>query len=132
MRAAPRFLFEKFGLRPEVTGRLRQLGGELYVRAGGLELSGDWQAAPEWRLSGALSAERLFYQTFLGDGRGYGMQLGIARAFGQATSLRVDTAARREVVESKANSWRGLFVGVSVVRELPGGSCQWQPKTAHF
>ena len=121
VRAGPRLLFERFDLRTEVTGRLRQLGGELYVRAGGLELSGDWQAAPQLRLSGALNAERLYYQTFLGDGRAYGLQLGLARAFGQATSLRVDTAARREAVESKARSWRELSVGVSVVRELPRG-----------
>ena len=121
VRAGPRFLFEKFDLRPAVTGRLRQLGGELYVRAGGLEVSGDWQAAPEWRLSGALSAERLFYETFLGNGHGYGAQVSVTRAFGQATSVRVDTAVRRESVESEANSWRQLVVGVSVMRELPGG-----------
>ena len=121
LRAGPRFLFEKFDLRPALTGRLQQLGGELYVRAGGLEVSGDWQVAPEWRLSGALSAERLFYETFLGDGHGYGAQLGIARAFGQATTVRVDTALRRESVVSEANSSRQIVVGVSVVRELPRG-----------
>ena len=133
VRAGPRFLFEKFDLRPALTGRLRQLGGELYVRAGGLELSGDWQVAPEWRLSGALNAERLFYETFLGNGDGYGAQVSVTRAFGQATSVRVDTAVRRESVESKANSWRQLVVGVSVTRELPGGfvatvgpSYQWR------
>ena len=72
-------------------------------------------------MSGALSAERLFYETFLGDGHGYGAQLGIARAFGQATTVRVDTALRRESVVSEANSSRQLVVGVSVVRELPRG-----------
>ena len=72
-------------------------------------------------MSGALSAERIFYETFLGDGHGYGAQLGIARAFGQATTVRVDTALRRESVVSEANSSRQLVVGVSVVRELPRG-----------
>ena len=133
LQAGPRFLFEKFDLRPAVTGRLRQLGGELYVRAGGLEVSGDWQVAPEWRLSGALNAERLFYETFLGNGDGYGAQVSVTRAFGQATSVRVDTGYRRESVESKANSWRQRVLGVSVTRELPRGfvvtvgpSYQWR------
>ena len=62
VRAGPRFLFERFDLRPALTLRARRLGGELYVRAGGLEVSGDWQVAPEWRLSGTVSAERLFYE----------------------------------------------------------------------
>ena len=75
----------------------------------------------------------LFYETFLGNGDGYGAQVSVTRAFGQATSVRVDTAVRRESVESKANSWRQLVVGVSVTRELPGGfvatvgpSYQWR------
>ena len=133
LRAGPRFLFERFDLRPALTARARQLGGELYVREGGLEVSGDWQVAPEWRLSGTLSAERLFYETFLGNGHGYGVQVSVTRAFGQATSVRVDTGGRRESVESEANSWRQLVVGVSFTRELPRGfvvtvgpSYQWR------
>ena len=133
LRAGPRFLFERFDLRPALTARARRLGGELYVRAGGLEVSGDWQMAPEWRLSGTVSAERLFYETFLGNGDGYGAQVSVTRAFGQATSVRVDTAFRRESVESEANSWRQRVLGVSVTRELPRGfvvtagpSYQWR------
>ena len=132
LRAGPRFLFERFDLRPALTLRARRLGGEMYVRAGGLEVSGDWQMAPEWRLSGTVNAERLFYETFLGNGDGYGAGVSVTRAF-RATSVRVDTAFRREAVESEANSWRQLVAGVSVVQELPRGfvvtagpSYQWR------
>ena len=121
LRAGPRFLFEKSDLRVELTARARRLGGELYSRAEGLEVSSDWQVAPERRLSAAVSAERISYETFLGEGRGYGTHLALAHAFGQATSVSADVAVRRETVESEANSWRELVVGVSVVRELPRG-----------
>ena len=72
-------------------------------------------------------------ETFLGNGDGYGAQVSVTRAFGQATSVRVDTGFRRESVESKANSWRQRVLGVSVTRELPRGfvitagpSYQWR------
>ena len=68
LRAGPRFLFEKFDLRPELTARARRLGGEIYSRAAGVELSGNWQVAPAWRLSAAVGGERISYETFLGDG----------------------------------------------------------------
>ena len=133
LRAGPRFLFERFDLRPALTLRARRLGGEMYVRAGGVEVSGDWQIAPEWRLSGTVNAERLFYErSSLGNGDGYGTGVSVTRAF-RATSVRVDTAFRREAVESEANSWRQRVVGVSVVQELPRGfvvtagpSYQWR------
>ena len=46
LRAGPRFLFEKFDLRPELTSRFRWLGGESYSRATGVELSSNWLIAP--------------------------------------------------------------------------------------
>ena len=51
LRAGPRFLFEKFDLRPQLTSRFRWLGGESYSRATGVELSSDWLIAPAWRLN---------------------------------------------------------------------------------
>ena len=73
LRAGPRFLFEKFDLRPELTARARRLGGEMYSRSAGIELSGDWHLAPAWRLSAAVGGERIFYETFLGDGNTSGV-----------------------------------------------------------
>ena len=35
LRAGPRFLFERFDLRPELTARGRELGGDTYSRSGG-------------------------------------------------------------------------------------------------
>ena len=121
LRAGPRFLFEKFDLRPELTARLRQLGGDTYSRAAGIGLSGDWHVAPAWRLSAAVSGERISYETFLGDGNMYSTRVGLAHAFGRATLLRADGAFRREAVESEAYSWREFIAGVSATRELPRG-----------
>ena len=121
LRAGPRFLFEKFDLRPELTARARRLSGEMYSRAAGIELSGDWHLAPAWRLSAAVGGERIFYETFLGDGNMYSTQVGLAHALGPATLLRADGAFRREAVESEAYSWREFIVGASATRELPRG-----------
>ena len=121
LRAGPRFLFEKFDLRPELTARARRLGGETYSRAAGIGLSGDWHVAPAWRLSAAVGGERIFYETFLGDGNMYSTQVGLAHALGPATLLRADGAFRREAVESEAYSWREFVAGVSATRELPRG-----------
>ena len=121
LRAGPRFLFEKFDLRPELTARARRLSGEMYSRAAGIELSGDWHLAPAWRLSAAVGGERIFYETFLGDGNMYSTQMGLAHALGPATLLRADGAFRREAVESEAYSWREFIVGASATRELPRG-----------
>ena len=121
LRAGPRFLFEKFDLRPELTARARRLSGEMYSRAAGIGLSGDWHLAPAWRLSAAVGGERIFYETFLGDGNMYSTQVGLAHALGPATLLRADGAFRREAVESEAYSWREFIAGVSATRELPRG-----------
>ena len=121
LRAGPRFLFEKFDLRPELTARARRLSGEMYSRAAGIELSGDWHLAPAWRLSAAVGGERIFYETFLGDGNMYSTQVGLAHALGPATLLRADGAFRREAVDSEAYSWREFIAGVSATRELPRG-----------
>ena len=121
LRAGPRFLFERFDLRPELTARARHLGGEIYSRAAGIELSGNWHVAPAWRLSGAVSGERIFYETFLGNGNMYSTRVGLAHALGRATLLQADGAFRRESVDSKAYSWREFIVGASATRELPRG-----------
>ena len=121
LQAGPRFLFEKFDLRPELTARLRQLGGDTYSRAAGIGLSGDWHVAPAWRLSAAVGGERISYETFLGDGNMYSTRVGLAHAFGRATLLRADGAFRREAVEREAYSWREFIAGVSATRELPRG-----------
>ena len=121
LRAGPRFLFEKFDLRPELTARARRLSGEMYSRAAGIELSGDWNLAPAWRLSAAVGGERIFYETFLGDGNMYSTRVGLAHALGPATLLRADGAFRREAVESEAYSWREFIAGISATRELPRG-----------
>ena len=60
LRAGPRFLFSKFDLRPELTTRLRQLGGDTYSRSAGFELSGNWLIAPTWRLSAAAGGRTDF------------------------------------------------------------------------
>ena len=121
LRAGPRFLFDKFDLRPELTARARRLGGETYSRAAGIELSGNWQVAPAWRLSAAVGGERISYETFLGDGNMYSSRVGLAHALGRATLLRADGAFRREAVDSEAYSWREFVAGVSATRELPRG-----------
>ena len=121
LRAGPRFLFEKFDLRPELTARARRLGGETYSRAAGIGLSGDWHVAPAWRLSAAVGGERISYETFLGDGNMYSSRVGLAHALGRATLLRADGAFCREAVDSEAYSWREFIVGASATRELPRG-----------
>jgi len=121
LRAGPRFLFDRFDLRPELTAQGRELGGDTYSRALGLTLSSDWLIAPAWRLSGSLGAERVSYETFLGDGTIYAATLGLGHAFDQATLLRADASARREDVESDAYSWREYVVELSASRELPAG-----------
>ena len=121
LRAGPRFLFEKFDLRPEASALLRQLGGDTYSRAFGLGLSGNWRLAPAWRLNAGVSAERISYESFLGDGNIYGARLGLSHAFGRSTLLRADTSYRREALTSEAHSWRELSVGFLVARELPRG-----------
>ena len=67
-----------FDLRPELTARARRLGGEMYSRAAGIELSGAWHVAPAWRLRAAVGGERIFYETFLGDGNMYSTRVGPA------------------------------------------------------
>ena len=132
VRAGPRFLFEKFDLRPELTARARRLSGEMYSRAAGIELSGDWHVAPAWRLSAAVGGERIFYETFLGDGNMYSTRVGLAHALGRATLLRADVAFRREAVESEAYSWREAIVGASATRELPRGFVMTVGSTYRF
>ena len=121
LRAGPRFLFDRFDLRPELSAQGRELGGDTYSRALGLTLSSDWLIAPAWRLSGSLGAERVSYETFLGDGTIYAATLGLGHAFDQATLLRADASARQEDVESDAYSWREYVVELSASRELPAG-----------
>ena len=121
LRAGPRFLFSKFDLRPELTARVRRIGGDTYSRTTGLELSGNWLIAPTWRLSAALGGERIAYESFLGDGRIYSAQVGIAHAVGRATLLQGDTAFRREILDRDAYSWREYIVGISASREFSWG-----------
>ena len=121
LRAGPRFLFEKFDLRPELTASVRDLGGDLYSRSAGLELSGNWLLAPSWRLNAAVGGERVFYETFLGDGHTFSADLGLAHALGRATQVRADTSFRREILDDDAYSWREHIFGVSATRELPRG-----------
>ena len=121
LRAGPRFIFEDFDLRPELTGRFRELGGEIYSRAAGLSLSSDWLVAPAWRLNAGVTAKRISYESFLGEGRNYGVQLGVSHAFGRATLLRVDTSFRRETVSREAYSWREYSIAFLAARELPRG-----------
>ena len=121
LRAGPRFIFEDFDLRPEVTGRFRELGGKTYSRAAGLSLSSDWLIAPAWRLNAGVTAERISYESFLGEGRNHGVQLGVSHAFGRATLLRADTSFRRETVSREAYSWREYSISFLAARELPRG-----------
>ena len=121
LRAGPRFLFEKFDLRPELTTSVRNLGGDLYSRTAGLELSGNWLIAPAWRLNASVGGERISYETFLGDGNTFAANLGLAHALGKATLLRADTSFRREKLDSDARSWREYILGISATRELPRG-----------
>ena len=121
LRAGPRFIFDRFDLRPELTAQGRELGGDTYSRAFGLGLSSDWLVAPAWRLSGSLAGERVSYESFLGDGTIYAATLGLAHAFDQATLLRADGSFRREDVERDAYSWREYVVELSASRELPAG-----------
>ena len=121
LRAGPRFIFEDFDLRPELTGRFRELGGEIYSRAAGLSLSSDWLIAPAWRLNAGVTAKRISYESFLGEGRNYGVQLGVSHAFGRATLLRADTSFRRETVSREAYSWREYSIAFLAARELPRG-----------
>ena len=120
LRAGPRFLFDKFDLRPELTARARRFGGEMYSRAAGVELSGNWQVAPAWRLSAAVGGERVSYETFLGEGNMYSTQVGLAHALGRATLLRADGVFRHEAVEREAYSWREFIIGASATREPQG------------
>ena len=121
LRAGPRFLFERFDLRPELTTSVRDLGGDLYSRSAGLELSGNWLLAPSWRLNAAVGGERVSYETFLGDGHTFFADLGLAHALGRATQVRADTSFRRENLDDDAYSWREYILGASVTRELPPG-----------
>ena len=121
LRAGPRILFEKFDLRPELTTRVRWLGGESYSRDIGVELSSDWLIAPAWRLNASVVGERISYETFLGDGHSYATHLGLAHALEEATLLRADTSFRRQILERDAYSWREFSVSVSAKREFPLG-----------
>ena len=121
MRAGPRFLFEDFDVRAEATGRVRVLGGDTYSRAAGLRLSSDWLVAPAWRVRTSASAEQIWYETFLGDGRAYGAQLGLSHAFGRSTLLHGDAAFRREEIDSQTNSWKEFAIAFAVAREFPLG-----------
>ena len=121
LRTGPRFLFEAFDVRPELSAQQRWLGGDVYSRAVGLELSGNWLAAPTWRLGMSLGRERITYETFLGDGHIDSLGLEVAYALGQATLLRADTVMRRELLDRDAYSWREIIVGFTASRELPRG-----------
>ena len=121
LRAGPRFLFEEFDLRTELTSRFRWLDGERYSRAGGVELSSDWLVAPTSRLSASVGGERISHDTFLGDGYSYGAQLGLNHALGRATLLQVNTSFRRQMLDRDAHSWGEFSFGVSVKREFPLG-----------
>ena len=101
--------------------RIRRLGGEIYSRTRGLELSSGLLIAPTWRLNGSVGAERISYESFLGEGTLYAAQAGLNHALGQATRLRVDTGFRREVLDRDIHSWREYIAGVSIRREFPRG-----------
>ena len=121
LRAGPRFLFEKFDLRPEASVRQRRLGGDVYSRALSLKLSGNWLIAPAWRLGASFGRDWIDYTTFLGQGNIDSAGLDLTHALGHATLLRGETAYRREKLDRDAYSWRAFIVGVSVSRELPWG-----------
>ena len=121
VRAGPRFLFEGFDVRAEAIGRMRRLGGDTYSWAAGLRLSGDWLVAPAWRVRTSASAERIWYETFLGDGQAFGGQLGVSHAFGRATLLHGDASFRREDIDSETNSYKEFSLAFAVAREFPLG-----------
>ena len=121
LRTGPRFLFEAFDLRPELSAQQRWLGGDVYSRAYGLGLSGNWLAAPAWRLGMSLGRERIAYETFLGKGHVDSLGLEVAHALGKATLLRADTLVRREALDDDAYSWREFIVGFTASREFPRG-----------
>ena len=120
-RSGPRFLFDRFDLRPELTVSERRIGGDIYSRSNGLEVSGNWLVAPTWRLSGSVGAERIAYEGFLGEGRIDSVNLGLAHALDRATQLRANGGFRREILEKDAYSWREFVLGVSAAREFPLG-----------
>ena len=121
LSAGPRFLFEKFDLRPEVTLQRRWLGGDAYSRANGIKLSGNWLIGDAWRLGASAGREWVDYETFLGEGNIDSAGVNLAHALGKATLLRADTAFRREMLDLDAYSWREFIAGVSASRELPRG-----------
>ena len=121
LRAGPRFLFEKFDLRPELTARARRLGGEMYSRAAGIGLSGDWQVAPAWRLSAAVGGERISTRPSSATVTCTAPRWVLPTHSGPPRCCGADGAFRREAVDSEAYSWREFIAGVSATRELPRG-----------
>ena len=97
------------------------LGGDTYSRAAGLRLSSDWLVAPAWRVRTSASAERIWYETFLGDGQAFGAQLGLSHAFGRATLLHGDASVRREDIDSETNSYKEFALALAAAREFPLG-----------
>ena len=120
-RGGPRFLFDKFDLRSEMTLNERRIGGDVYSRSNGLDISGNYLIGPAWRLSGLVGVERIAYEGFLGTGRIDSASLILSHALGAATLLQADSGFRREVLERDAYSWREFIVGVSARQELPLG-----------
>ena len=120
-RVGPRFLFEAFDLRPEITVRERRIGGDVYSRAKGFEVSGSWLIGPAWRVTGSAGAEWISYEGFLGKSRIDSVQLGLAHALDRATMLRSDVGFRRETLDEDAYSWWEYIAGVSATREFPLG-----------
>ncbi len=121
VRAGPRFLFRKFDLRPEVTARRRWLGGDVYSRALGVQLSGNWVIGRAWRIGGSLGRDWNDYKTFLGEGTIDSAGLNLAHTLGKATQIKADAAWRRETLDRDAYSWREFLVGLSASRELSWG-----------
>ena len=120
-RWGPRFLFDKFDLRSEMTVNQRRIGGDVYSRSNGAEISGNWLVGPAWRLSGLVGVERIAYEGFLGTGRIDTASLSLSHALGAATLLQADSAFRREILERDPYSWREFILGVSARQELPLG-----------
>ncbi len=121
VRAGPRFLFKKFDLRPELTARRRWLGGDVYSRALGLALSGNWVIGDAWRLGASLGRDWNDYKTFLGEGTLESAGLNLSHTLGKATLLKTNAAFRRETLDLDTRSWREFLVGLSASRELPWG-----------
>ncbi len=120
--AGPRFLFDKFDLRPDVTARQRWLGGTAYSLALGIGLSGNWLVGQTWRLGASLSRERIDYEEGnLGEGNLDSVGLNLTHALDKATLLRADTAWSSETLDLDTHSWREFLVGLTVSRELPLG-----------